>query len=301
MSQKHKTDNGITRSKPAETIADWLDQAVSQMIYKPDRELARQELQNHFEDHTDALIAAGYSRHIAENKALEALGDPIQAGKQLNLAHKPWLGLLWIFTKWFFIPVTIVYMLLCFVISQGFGGYPDPNYYHRYMEGNFDIQQKLDAGYTVKQAFAEDSVKFGANELSLEMGNHSYGPGLNENIDHSSGYTSILLKVRTPLFSDLPEIMHDGLSLTITDSAGFQYHKGWNWDVIVSGDNNLSPCVSTWLRGRYFFTHYVMITLYDGAEDIDWIDINYNEPGAQFTFHVDFNPVDESTVIPGGE
>lgn len=47
----------------------------------------QKELADHLSDHTEALTAAGYDPQTAQDLALEAMGDPIQVGQDLDRAY----------------------------------------------------------------------------------------------------------------------------------------------------------------------------------------------------------------------
>ena len=48
----------------------------------------QKELADHLMDHTEALVAAGYTPQDAQDLALDAMGDPVQVGPFLS----PWLA-----------------------------------------------------------------------------------------------------------------------------------------------------------------------------------------------------------------
>lgn len=47
----------------------------------------QKELADHLMDHTEALVAAGYTPQDAQDLALDAMGDPVQVGKELNHSY----------------------------------------------------------------------------------------------------------------------------------------------------------------------------------------------------------------------
>lgn len=65
----------------SETVAACLRNASSK-----ERKAVRQELEDHLQDHADALEAAGYPPEQAQAHALEAMGDPKQVGEALSAA-----------------------------------------------------------------------------------------------------------------------------------------------------------------------------------------------------------------------
>ena len=70
----------------------WCQEATALIRYKPDKKAVSAELLEHLEDHRDRLIAQGISPQEAEQRALQAMGDPTEIGNQLAAIHRPWLG-----------------------------------------------------------------------------------------------------------------------------------------------------------------------------------------------------------------
>ena len=78
----------------------WLDEAVGQIRFKPDRSAVFEELNAHIRDRSDDMVSRGYPREEADERTLLAMGDPVEVGKQLDAVHKPWLGWLWVVSRW---------------------------------------------------------------------------------------------------------------------------------------------------------------------------------------------------------
>ena len=76
-------------------IAAWLRTVTEQVAFKPDRAAIERELQDHYNDHVDALLAQGIPTEEAEKAALAAMGDAGEVGKAMNRVHCYWLGMLW--------------------------------------------------------------------------------------------------------------------------------------------------------------------------------------------------------------
>lgn len=73
----------------------WCETVMGQVRFKPDRWAIRQELEDHYEDHVKDLERIGYDHTLAQERALGAMGDPVEVGRALDKVHKPWLGWLW--------------------------------------------------------------------------------------------------------------------------------------------------------------------------------------------------------------
>lgn len=99
----------------------WLDEALREIRFFPDRKKVRRELEEHLEDriceYAEMLEADGMNADdackAAEEKAVSAMGDPRETGRQLNREHKPLLGFLWL-GSWI-----LVIVMLCVAIGVG--------------------------------------------------------------------------------------------------------------------------------------------------------------------------------------
>ena len=70
-------------------IKDFLNTVCEQIKYKPIRQNIADELENHVEEIKESYIKEGLNKKIAENKAIEQMGEAEEIGKMLNKIHKP--------------------------------------------------------------------------------------------------------------------------------------------------------------------------------------------------------------------
>ena len=77
----------------------WRDSVVEQVRFRPDRAAIEEELTAHYEDHVKDLERLGYEQKLAEQRALRAMGDPVEIGRAMDRVHQPWLGWLWLVSK----------------------------------------------------------------------------------------------------------------------------------------------------------------------------------------------------------
>ena len=70
-------------------IKEFLDSVCEQIKYKPIREDIAEELKNHIEELKENYIQEGMKEEIAEQKAIEQMGDSKEIGKKLNKIHRP--------------------------------------------------------------------------------------------------------------------------------------------------------------------------------------------------------------------
>ncbi len=104
----------------AKSRRTWLDEAVGQIRFAPDRKAVFEELTAHIQDRSDDLVSRGYTREEADDRTLLAMGDPVEVGKQLDAVHKPWLGWLWKVSRWL-VFAAMAAVLICWL---SYGGNP---------------------------------------------------------------------------------------------------------------------------------------------------------------------------------
>lgn len=73
----------------------WVNAVCQEVRFRPDRRSIELELRDHYEDHVRDILRLGRPRELAEQRALEAMGNPQEVGRALDKVHKPWLGWLW--------------------------------------------------------------------------------------------------------------------------------------------------------------------------------------------------------------
>lgn len=81
-------------------FGDWITEVLDCIRFRPDRKAIRQELEAHYEDHVRDLERIGYDHSLARQRALKAMGDAEEIGRALDKVHEPWLGWLWLVSKW---------------------------------------------------------------------------------------------------------------------------------------------------------------------------------------------------------
>ena len=92
----------------------WLERVCDCIRFQPDRKAIRKELWAHYEDHCRDLERLEYEPALARQRALEAMGDPLEVGKALDLVHKPWLGWLWEASRILLLVLTVLSLLTLF-------------------------------------------------------------------------------------------------------------------------------------------------------------------------------------------
>lgn len=102
-------------------IYSWLNIATGGILFGPDREEVRRELQQHIEDKAMDLarIFPDMEEREVHERALREMGDPWELKRELGKIHRPWLGYVWRFTQ-IMIWGVLALMLLA-VLDSGFG------------------------------------------------------------------------------------------------------------------------------------------------------------------------------------
>lgn len=90
---------------------EYTDAVLTALRHVTDRErlAIRAELDAHIEDHMAALRELDYPPELAEERALAAMGDPTEVGRELNACYQSWF---WVILGWAAAVVTAVLCIL---------------------------------------------------------------------------------------------------------------------------------------------------------------------------------------------
>ena len=71
---------------------DYTDRVLSSLrrVTEKEQEAIRSELDGHIEDHMEALRELGYDEELAEERAIAAMGEPDEVGRELNKQYTGW-------------------------------------------------------------------------------------------------------------------------------------------------------------------------------------------------------------------
>lgn len=251
----------------------WRDSVVKQVRFRPDRTAVAEELTAHYEDHVKDLERLGYDRSLAESRALDAMGDAEEIGRALDKAHKPWLGWLWLVSRWGVIACAVLIAFFCLLGS--FAGLKDdltpvrregdyePEGLHIVGEGSPErgdsVRIALGHGTsTVERAGYTLSVPYAAAwEQPLISGNTG-GPCV------QYWYTIVVAADDWRFWDSGPVGIRS--MLTAVDDAGRTYDTAWDPD----GGNLLPTLVDSDLfRAVYYF--YTWSPEPPG----EWLEISY--------------------------
>lgn len=78
----------------------WCDTAVRQVRFFWDRGAIAVELTAHYEDHVRDLERIGFDHDLALERALGAMGNAVEVGRALDRVHKPFLGWMWLLSRY---------------------------------------------------------------------------------------------------------------------------------------------------------------------------------------------------------
>ena len=99
------------------TRGEFMDRVLTPLgrLTAQERENVRQELEEHVEDRMEALLEMGWSEELAESRCLEAMGDPVEIGREMARQYPgPW----WL---WIGRAAVILTAVVCIQALLGFG------------------------------------------------------------------------------------------------------------------------------------------------------------------------------------
>lgn len=264
------------------TIYEWADRAASYIRFKPDRPPVIRELTQHYLDHRDDLIRAGTDRQDAERAALESMGDPDETGKLLNRMHKPYLGWLWVISRW-------AVSLTAFVFLTGLFRFPVGEAIRHYYYGwpAFFGEEVVSRGNDLKALYdGKDRERelfrvYGTCSQTVRAGDYtvSVERSVWRRDWHGDSFQFILRAEADSLTLGSPEVIRD--YLTATDSAGNYYVN------LSTSLRTNEPLLGSNRVGRALRSWYYDFWLENMGPDIRWVDLHYDRYGISFVLRID--------------
>lgn len=187
----------------------WLDTAVSGIRFGPDRRAVRGELEAHLEDKI-----AGLGRSFPEipeeeaiGLALTAMGDPEELKRQLAKLHKPWLGRLWVASRWTLGTLAVLAVVALGTpdeasknpLAGGYRGYERESYQQCGVPDRPQPEQAELGGYTfqiIDAAYLDYPEELASYTDSIQMVFRASSPRFWERVDPMAVYGA--LTVTTP-------------------------------------------------------------------------------------------------------
>jgi len=264
------------------SIYQWVSTATGYIPFKGDRAEVSAELHAHYEDHVDALMAAGLDRQNAELRALEAMGDPDETGRLLRKVHRPWLGLVWTLSRW----ALGVAMALCLIFWTGGGWYGaqrlcqgDPRNGGAFYSQNSPLFPEEDRMGFILTGRGVEKAKAGSYTVSVEnvtaqrMIHPSDVPGGgNETYD----VVFFLIKIKGPVWLDFPENIR--WFITAVDAGGSVYKN----DLGVRGVKTSDRSIAGNPIARRLGVHYLEMWLSNCDAGSEWYELRYDHDGTSF-------------------
>ena len=239
---------------------DWCWKVTDQVRFWPDRAEIAKELTAHYEDHVKDLERLGYERELAKQRALGAMGDPIEIGKALDKAHKPWLGWLWQFTR----GLILVLLAACLVV---------------YLQANGRVN---DAGYRIQDQLAWRAPSEGADRVETEQATLCLSPGqITKEDGHIHAAFQLSVKMKDP-FGYSPNYAIGYLE--IADDRGPVPIRAWTAE-------NIWPEVGYWHGIQIPDTSW---TRYQWTLELvldytpEWVEVRYPYGGNNWTLRAEW-------------
>lgn len=240
----------------AKNIEEWLRVTVRQVRFWPDRDAIEKELREHYEDHLKDLERLEYDQGLAAERSLTAMGDPEEVGRAMNVAHKPWLGWLWMASRVLVILLGIVLAWNLFWYHIEHNGGHDTAAFAGELEKFLDANAALDC---------PPPVRAGDYRIKMERAGCAW------DLTEQTGEVVISLTANTW------KVWIPGLSLAddieVVDSDGIRYEVG--------GDHNMSVFYVVGAHGRIPW----YIFLKDMETWPEWIEICY--PDLRWNMRID--------------
>ena len=266
-------------------IEEWIVLSTAHIAFPPDRKPVAEEIRASYEDHRSALIEAGESEEQASRLALEALGDPNEAGELLAKIHKPWLGWAWKVSRWAVIAASILLFITLIRIMWG------------------DLPQKFfstSPPVPVMQAELQDGtftmICRGTCQEKARIGQYVFRIEDAQILRYRDGgdCAFILLNVRYPFWLDAPYGLYR--RFTAEDSMGQVYVSGFLFD--EPPGINMPAWQPSGEPFHQFCSHMQMpgvaqywIALLGCSAEVKWVTLKYDYNKYVFSFTVDFEEV----------
>ena len=79
----------------------YIKTVLKEVKFHYDHQEIEKELETHIYERSQYLQAKGMAAESAETEAVQRMGDPQEMGRELNKAHNPWVGYVWLVSKIF--------------------------------------------------------------------------------------------------------------------------------------------------------------------------------------------------------
>ncbi|MBE6960834.1 MAG: hypothetical protein E7445_00010 [Ruminococcaceae bacterium] len=221
-----------------QTFSTWFQHVRKHIRFKPDHAAIERELSAHYEDHCQDLRRLGYEELLAQKRAVLAMGDPVQVGKALDAAHKPWLGWLWVISK--VLCIAAVFVAVMYSLTAGPLSGPITEIFQkndsRTWDGDYTRVREI--FFTYEDAIAEPwfhsaiQIATGKGTQSIERAGYTITVPYAEVWERTIGdgrterfYIMVLTAKDRYFWDDRPKYLTD--HLTLQDACGRIFDKNY--------------------------------------------------------------------------
>lgn len=259
-------------------MEDWCRQAVSQIKYRPDRQMVHRELQAHMEDRYEAYLERGMSNAEAEANVLLAMGSAQEIAPQLAAIHRPFWGYLLSVSRWLLIVIACIMVVpLGRFVEQL--DIRKPEYLYDFT-GEYDpyIDDEHNGGQRI--LYAEPTCEAGSDGYRFRVTKaavweRSYGETLHYQMD-----------VMDPGF--WTEDGDIGRWFWALDSNGRHYDSFYE-----SGGGERYVSGNSYRTGLFTRTYEMWLVGYD-HEGVEWVELHYDRSGRDIVLYLDLTGGDHS-------
>lgn len=252
----------------------WCREVVEQIRFKPDRDKVWDELMAHIEDRLELLMESGLTKDEAEVRAVTAMGDPVETGKQLDAVHKPWLGWLWRLSRWLVMAMLFGTLLFTILYWSDVAEYFDGRFLWMKSESAVDELLEGDRADKILDLNASGVLE----DYTFCVDKAAWGSG---------GVLRLRCKVSYPWY-------RPKLSIRAIERFYFVDEQGNRW--INHGEDGIDP-------GEYWVWNYsrddwfswsAKIGVSGVPEETEWLDLCYDYAGRKMTIRIDLTGGGES-------
>lgn len=250
----------------------WCKDALEGIRYWKIRNKVYAELYEHLEDRYAYFLSKGYTEKEAEQKTLEAMGDPRELAPVLAAVHKPHWDYAALITRvlaWALVIVTLCHCIayfapeiFCFRSSDTW----DP-----FTDGGEELVCLVEPDIVRR----ESGYTFRLEKAALWRTYHSEPTETGQEY-FDSLYISMKVSHLLPWMREQQAVGH----MWAVDNNGVYYRSNW---CAVDGE----PFVRYMPKFRWFNNATYEFTFYDTVTDLQWIELHYDRDGRDMVFRVD--------------
>lgn len=263
----------------------WCAEAVSRIVFVPDRLEVERELYQHMRDRYEYAVQSGLDPKEAEKQTLAALGDPQEIAPQLGQIHRPFWGRFHLLTRQMVAVMLCVslfclctYLLKSYVLFQSF---TTPVYYRydpfqdRAFSDTTVEAFRLDYGEPLSAALS-DGYLFSLQKYALWEDVRIDSRGALQETEE--------LYVQLQVISLVPWSSHTDISrwFRARDDLGNEYLAAYE-----AGDGTEPALQASWYHtAPCVYTHIIRFSDYL-SQDAQWIDLYYDRAGRNIVLRID--------------